>query len=359
MLKEELTLYQKLVEDRTGGTGADKTGNGRPDISLSVEKVLQLLEEIRKLREQLDQSIHSNNALAEQLQSRLDQSQSNSETTLHYSSHATPLSGRATSTQTSPSKDDSSRRFTRGTSPTRVRLSTKSTNTRVPSSDKSTGTKGQSAKGQTTTRTDHTTLYVHHDSDTTTPPSFSETKLSDTSTSSLSQQHSPSTRHRPTANVSTSTSFTHPKDTSTPHFNSRHTSTHSRFTGSSTNRTGGQDHSFTDSAYTERGVNTEEPSPPSQRRGRSGEQQPQSSTSSRYTHVKTTTTTRRTQDQLGSGSDESGASPRGRRRPTSADRGASSGGGHTTSFTLSGMGDFDSLETRLQQALNSPSLLVC
>ena len=65
MLNKELELYQKLLHEsyqvgRSPGQGGEGLGN-------TTEKVLQLLEDIRRLRRQLDQSIHKNSVLSETL----------------------------------------------------------------------------------------------------------------------------------------------------------------------------------------------------------------------------------------------------------------------------------------------------
>ncbi len=329
-------LYQKLLDEKQGSTS-----------SVDLKQVLQLLEEIRRLREQLDQSIRSNQALSEHLQSRLEQT--HSESTLHFTStpgygrgtQTTPPSARhTTESQTTPSKV-TKKYSSRGTSP-HVKVGSRSTSTRVPVSTRSTMTKGQRSPGRTT-------ISLHYDSES--QNSFTETKLSDTSTSSLSQPHisthhgrptahvststtklsdastsslsqpthSPSTTHhgRPTAHVSTSTTtFTSPQDSSTPH--TRHEEPLTRT--STTYNT-----SFDPSTTTTDGN--------------------RSSTTSRLTHSKTTTTSRRGADLPGGGA--TGESPRQQRRPD----------GRTT-FSWAGTGDFASLETRLQEALNSPSLPV-
>ena len=302
MLKEELALYKKLLDEKHSDTTTTT--------SVDLKQVLQLLEEIRRLREQLDQSIRNNQALSEQLQSRLEQTQS--ETTLHFSTtQASPGYGR--STQTTPPKATSStghtqttppkRHTSRGTSP-HVRVSSRSTSTRVPLSTKGTGTKAQGTTGRTT-------ISLNYDSESSLQNSFSENKLSDTSASSLSQPHtSPSNHHRSTAHTSTSTTaFTPPNDSSTPH--TRHSDPLTRSTTHNT--------SF---------------SPPSKRKDHS-------TLTSRLTHSKTTTTSHKGSDLLGGGA--GGGNPRGEKR---------------SAFSWTGTGDFDSLETRLQQALNSPSLPV-
>ena len=329
MLKEELALYQKLLD-------GSKPGGAK--LSVDSEKMLELLEEIRKLREQLDQSIRNNSALSEQLQSRLEQTRS--ETSLHYTSHTTPGHTQATPTKTTPSPGrprstqttPPKRHTSRGTSP-HVRMTTRSTSTHVPMTDRGVGVRGGRSS------TGHTTVTLHYDSESSGPHSFSETKLSDTSMGSVSQPNlsthshrSPPSQRRTTAHVSTSTTtVTPPKDSSTPH--TRQTDPLSQ---SSTHHT-----SFKSRTHT--GTNTEGNPPPTD----GGEH---TSITSRYTHTKTTTTSRR---GTGGGADSAGGSPILRRRPTSG-----GDGGRTKTFSWSGTGDFDSLETRLQQALNSPSLPV-
>ena len=302
MLKEELALYKKLLDEKHSDTTSTT--------SVDLKQVLQLLEEIRRLREQLDQSIRSNQALSEQLQSRLEQTRS--ETTLHFNSQASP-GGYVRSTQTSPPKTTSSTGHTQTTPPRRhisrvtsphVRVSSRSTSTRVPVSSRATGTKAQGTTGRTT-------ISLNYDSESSAQQSFSENKLSDTSASSLSQPHtSPSTHRRSTAHTSTSTTaFTPPKDSSTPH--TRHSDPLTRTSTHSTSFNPGT------------------------------KQKDHSTMTSRLTHSKTTTTSRKGSDLPGGGA--GGGKPRGERR---------------SAFSWTGTGDFDSLETRLQQALNSPSLPV-
>ena len=67
-LQAELQLYQKLLQDSTkspGGLG------GSAGTGVTSERVVQLLEEVRRLREQLNQGVRNSSALAEQLRSKL------------------------------------------------------------------------------------------------------------------------------------------------------------------------------------------------------------------------------------------------------------------------------------------------
>ena len=65
MLNKELELYQKLLhESYQEGVSPSRGGEG---LALTTEKVLQLLEDIRRLRRQLDQSIRKNSVLSDTL----------------------------------------------------------------------------------------------------------------------------------------------------------------------------------------------------------------------------------------------------------------------------------------------------
>lgn len=65
-LRAEVQLYQKLLQDSQGG---------RPGSGGTSGRLMQLLEEVRRLREQLNQGVRNSNALAEQLHSKLDEAQ--------------------------------------------------------------------------------------------------------------------------------------------------------------------------------------------------------------------------------------------------------------------------------------------
>ena len=65
MLNKELELYQKLLHESYQVSGS--SGQGGEGLGNTTEKVLQLLEDIRRLRRQLDQSIRRNSALSETL----------------------------------------------------------------------------------------------------------------------------------------------------------------------------------------------------------------------------------------------------------------------------------------------------
>ena len=282
---------------------------------------MQLLEEVRKLREQLNQSIQSNSALAHQLQSRLNESHS-SNTPLHYSMHASPSSVPA-ATQTSTKRSTS-----KGTTSSRVPVLDKSTGTHVPTSHRSTHT-------STHRSTEHT----------------SSTSLHDTSASSLSQQDYSSSSGVPPrsgdrVSVKTTTVlFTPPKDTSTPQSGLRS----SRATSERLNRT----------TRISQGVNTDGALPRSQsdefvRAGRVPKLD-SSSSSSFYSH---SSSTRVHDSTLGGGEGGRRGGTKDWRRPT----GAESAARRTTGpFSASGLSsrEFESLETRLQQALDSSSLQVC
>ena len=62
-------MYQQLLQSSTA-TGA-KPSSSVGGLSLTAEKVLKLLEEIRSLRRQLEESIGNNAALSDQLHSRI------------------------------------------------------------------------------------------------------------------------------------------------------------------------------------------------------------------------------------------------------------------------------------------------
>ena len=62
-LRAELQLYQKLVRDSAGDSG---------DPESSSRRLQQLLDEVKRLREQLQRGVRNNDALAEQLRSKLD-----------------------------------------------------------------------------------------------------------------------------------------------------------------------------------------------------------------------------------------------------------------------------------------------
>jgi hypothetical protein len=65
-LQAELKLYQKLVRD--SGTAAGGSG----DAGLSSSATLRLLDEVKGLRKQLQRGIRNNDALAQQLRSKLE-----------------------------------------------------------------------------------------------------------------------------------------------------------------------------------------------------------------------------------------------------------------------------------------------
>lgn len=81
-LQAELAIYQKLLEEAkkkkkqksAGGEAGALTGAAEG--GLLDERTMRVLEEVARLREQLDSSIQNNNTLAEELRARLDQSYS-------------------------------------------------------------------------------------------------------------------------------------------------------------------------------------------------------------------------------------------------------------------------------------------
>ena len=341
-LQSELSLYQKLLEKSTKtegtSTGAKASSSARtgPHLSLSAEQILQLLEEVRSLRDQLHQSIRSNSALADQLRSRMEQSTTNTASEVHIHHGATPF-----------------------TFPTRTTPTEKSTGVHTPKSDKATsplhptpppGTEhGSSYRTQRTSTHHH---YHHHHSGTDTPPlGTSDIKLTSSATSSSHSATTSTPRARNTVTLSaTNVTFTSPRDTSVPHFTS------TRFTSGVPS---GRGRRFDDSVQSDRvtrvkhisrGVNTSVP-----QRSHSDEfltangPSLDSSTSSFYSHSSTT--------RLHGAADSS--IPQARRRPTSAET-------HGTSFrpppvslsAFHGTGDFDALELKLKQALDSPTLQV-
>ena len=99
-LRAEVQLYQKLLQDSQGG---------RPGSGGTSGRLMQLLEEVRRLREQLNQGVRNSNALAEQLHSKLDEVhgegsavslQSSSGSRVHGVKEAVPQ--RSEGTQTTP-----------------------------------------------------------------------------------------------------------------------------------------------------------------------------------------------------------------------------------------------------------------
>ena len=327
------------TEGTSAGAKASSSAGTGPQLSLSAEQILQLLEEVRSLRDQLHQSIRSNGALADQLRSRVEQgtTRTTSEVHIHHVPGATPFtsSTRTRSSQTAP----------------HTRLSEKSTGIHTSMSDKAT-----SPLHPTPPRTEHSTSYRtqrtsthhhyhHHHSGANTPPV--DIKLTSSAPSSSHSTTTSSPRAGNTVTVSaTNVTFTSPRDTSIPHFNgSRFTSSRGRQFDDSL-----QSDRVTRVKHISRGVNTSVP-----QRSRSDEfltangPSLDSSTSSFYSHSSTT--------RLHGTADSS--IPRTRQRPTST-------GTHGTSFrpppvslsAFHGTGDFDALELKIKQALDSPTLQV-
>ena len=112
-LQAELQLYQKLVRDSAATQGSQ----GGPG---SSGRLLQLLEEVRRLREKLHQGVRNSDALSERLRSKLDtqqrrrQEEEGSASTLH-SSSGSQVNGervepqRSEGTQTTPSNTQQER----------------------------------------------------------------------------------------------------------------------------------------------------------------------------------------------------------------------------------------------------------
>ena len=425
-LQEELILYQNLLQDsvreqsgtaasaantQAGGDlpGATGASPGKPGLSLTAEKVLQLLEEVRKLREQLDGSIRSNNLLAEQLRSRLAEQEASHATTSTSETHisisraspgtktkesqTTPRSPRTHARGREGQSGPARRAADKGTSPSYVHVTEKSTGTQVPTSEKGAGTPHvppteHTKSSSSTFRSERTSTHYHHH-DTARPQaphggsplggslSYTDVHLSDSSTSSFS--HPPSTsRPKPGETVSTSTTtFTSPKDTSTPHTRSgtaRNTSSRDHFTSaaSSAQKGSSQSRPFSDGihgdrvtrvTYHSRGLNTDTP-----KRSRSDEfltKGPTLDSSSASSFYSRTTTTRLHDSEPPTGDLGASSSSHTWRRPASTgSHGATAGVPPTShasplSSLLHGAGGFESLETRLQQALDSSTLPVC
>ena len=422
-LQEELILYQNLLQDsvkeqsgtaaagtQAGGGDLPGASPGKPGLSLTAEKVLQLLEEVRKLREQLDSSIRSNNLLAEQLRSRLAEQEASHGTTSTSETHisisrASPAS-KTKGSQTTPrsprtyargreGQSGSARRAAdKGTSPSYIHVSEKSTGTQVPTSEKGTGTHHVPPTEHTkssTFRSERASTHYHH-RDAARPPaphggsplggslSYTDVHLSDSSTSSFS--HPPSTS-KPKAGETVSTSattfttFTLPKDTSTPHTrggaSARSTSSREHFTSAASDaQKGSQSRLFSDGihgdrvtrvTYHSRGVNTDVP-----KRSRFDEfltKGPTLDSSSASSFYSRTTTTGLHEGEPSTGDLGASSSSHAWRRPASTgSHGATPGVPPTSHATplsslLHGAGGFESLETRLQQALDSSTLPVC
>ena len=227
-----------------------------------------------------------------------------------------------------------------------------------------------------THRTEYTSTTSLHrqDSGGSPPPSFTDGRLNDSSSSSFSQssasrqpQHgSPQMRSNQTATTKSTTSnvsFTSPRDSSTPHTTTRHTSTTYTYPPRTSSQFKDSFHSerVNQTAHTSRGVGPDEVMP-EQSPSDSQQRRPLSTSFTRTST--TTTTTTRGRDHRGDG-----ASPGSRRHggthPQHPGAGASaypsSGAAYhqPPSLSLHGLGDFDTLETRLQKALDSPTLQVC
>ena len=214
-------------------------------------------------------------------------------------------------------------------------------------------------------------------------------KLGDSSTSSFTHSSSSSTslltkqsqqgsppQTRTTRATTTNVTFTSPRDSSTPHSRTSHTPPTSTTTTTHTMYTPRTPSQFKDSFRSERTTRTtthtshggggtdEVPERSrsdeflSQQRGGVG---PTRKTDSSFTRTSTTyTSSTRGRNPSGRGGASPSASWRHGRQPHPPPQhpvgGASAG--RPTSFSLHGLGDFDTLETRLQKALDSPTLLV-
>ncbi len=393
------------------GTGTQGDGGARPGLGLTAEKVLELLEEVRILRERLEQSIRSNNTLAQQLRDRLNESSSGtttSETHIHYSQSSPPQpSTRTRSSQTSRHQPEAAKSHPpppptfssteKGTTTSRVHLSEKSTSTtHLPRSHPSTSEKATAtprhhvppttssqSKTSNTYRSDMTSSsarYAHHQKSRTSAPhspiptlSFTELDSSSTSTtrpqpSSTKVSHSGPSYHRTTTTFSAAFA---PSASSTPYVHVASTATGGASPRSSGARAGVGTHhhrELTSGLHSDHltrvtqhscGVNTDVSQP---QRSRSeefpmprGPGLDNSSSSSFYSHSSST----RLHDSSATAPGDPG---RAWRRPASAGsssshRAAPQPPPHLASI-LYGSGDFDTLETRLQQALDSSALQV-
>ena len=94
-MKQELDLYHRLLDNAM----KNSTGlHSKPGLNLTDQKVLELLEEIRTLREQLEGSIRTNQAMRERLRTSLEQTASGSASYQHSpatASRGTQVSERA------------------------------------------------------------------------------------------------------------------------------------------------------------------------------------------------------------------------------------------------------------------------
>ena len=220
----------------------------------------------------------------------------------------------------------------------------------------------------------------HHQRDSGTrgsPPSFTDGRLNDSSSSSFSQsfsskqaQSAPKARttYRTTT---TSTSFTSPKDSSTPHAphtSTRHTtSTHAytppRTTSSAQFKDSLRSEKFTQTSHTSRRVEPDEvPERSKSDEFLSRQRGPKTGSFTRTTS--TTTTTTRGRDLGGGGGSPGTWRHSGTGTHPQQPRGGASAypSGSTpqrpSSFSLHSLGDFTTLETRLKEALDSPTLQV-
>ena len=208
--------------------------------------------------------------------------------------------------------------------------------------------------------------------------SYTHSSSSSTSllTTKQSQQGSPP-QTRTTRATTTNVTFTSPRDSSTPHTRTPHTPHTSTTSTAHTTYTPRTPSQFKDSFRSERttrttthtsrgggggGADDEVPERSrsdeflSRQRGGIG---PSRKTDSLFTRTSTTyTSSTRGRDPSGRGgaSPSPSASWRHGGQPHHPAGGASAG--RPTSFSLHGLGDFDTLETRLQKALDSPTLLV-
>lgn len=232
-------------------------------------------------------------------------------------------------------------------------------------------------------RSTTTTSQHHRDSSTKgSPPSSSDGKLNSSSNSSFSQSSSPKqsrtspktkTTYRTTT---TSTSFTSPKDSSTPHHPyTPHTSTrHTTSTTTTSTQAHAphtvalssqfKDQSFHNERFTHssRGVGADE----APERSRSDEflSRQRGPRTSSYTHKVMTSTTGRSSDVGGDGAGTGTWRHSGSGAHQQQPRGGASAfpSGSTpqrpSPFSLHSLRDFTTLETRLKEALDSPTLQV-
>ena len=395
-LQSELALYQKLLEDsnsfKVGGASTEGAGSptsGGTQLNLTADRVLELLGEVRRLREELDQSIRSNHALSERLRSKLQQHGSSgaaSESHLHYSTHTSPPPpSKGKGSQTEPKKykhastnfsattehisthsgtqTDGAKprhRTSQGTSPHSSTRGEKATRKRSPpsSANKATGT-------ATATLTLHTerSSYYH---------SGSSSPLSDTNPTASTSTQTAKAKVKPKSTSTMPYTATHvtspsPRTTSTPRVhktqrNNGHSSTiNSHHTSRVFSDSLHQGERLSRTSRVSRGINTERSRSDDESLSAAAKGPTLDSASSSSFHSFSSSLSRsREEDPLHA-----------RPSPATASGGGGGGGGVDrrdvgTSFRpplvplllAQGSGDFSALELKLKQALDSPGLQV-